>query len=414
MIKSSPSSDLINNKLCVCKNKLNKKINFGNLPIINNYTSKINLKKYPVIISQCEKCQLIHLKYTIPDKLLFPSNYSYLSGNSKEKIDNFKSILHKIEKFSKKSDPKILDIGSNDGSFLELVKNKYSKVLGIEPTNCADITINKRIDTIKSPLNFQLAKKIVNKYSKFDFIIGTNILAHTNNIGGILKSIKLLLNKKGLSIIEVQYLYDLISQKGFDSIHHEHTAYFTLSSIIKVMKNFDLYIFDAEKLSVHGGILRVYVSPNKKKIRKRLKKILNKENDKKIFTKLKKLNQFRKKFNYKIKKLLINLKKNKKKIYGIGAAPRSCVFLNSCNITNKQVNLVGEVPQSIKCNKYIPGTNIIVRDENKIITDKPDYVIILAWHLVKIITTLLTQRGYEGSFIVPLPNLKILKGKKPS
>ena len=414
MIKSSPSSDLINNKLCVCKNKLNKKINFGNLPIVNNYTSKINLKKYPVIISQCEKCQLIHLKYTLPDKLLFPSNYSYLSGHSKEKINNFKSILRKIEKFSKKNDPKILDIGSNDGAFLELVKNKYSKVLGIEPTNCADITINKRIDTIKSPLNFQLAKKIVNKYSKFDFIIATNILAHTNNIGGILKSIKLLLNKKGLSIIEVQNLYDLISQKGFDSIHHEHTAYFTLSSIIKVMKNFDLYIFDAEKLSVHGGILRVYVSPNKKKIRKRLKKILNKENDKKIFTKLKKLNQFRKKYNYEIKKFLINLKKNKKKIYGVGAAPRACVLLNSCNITNKQVNLIGEVPQSIKCNKYVPGTNIMVKNENKIITDKPDYVIILAWHLVKIMTTLLTQRGYEGSFIVPLPNLKILKGKKPS
>ena len=414
MIKSSPSSDLINNKLCVCKNKLNKKINFGNLPIVNNYTSKINLKKYPVIISQCEKCQLIHLKYTLPDKLLFPSNYSYLSGHSKEKINNFKSILHKIEKFSKKNDPKILDIGSNDGAFLELVKNKYSKVLGIEPTNCADIAINKRIDTIKSPLNFQLAKKIVNKYSKFDFIIATNILAHTNNIGGILKSIKLLLNKKGLSIIEVQNLYDLISQKGFDSIHHEHTAYFTLSSIMKVMKNFDLYIFDAEKLSVHGGILRVYVSPNKKKIRKRLKKILNKENDKKIFTKLKKLNQFRKKFNYEIKKLLINLKKNKKKIYGVGAAPRACVFLNSCNITNKQVNLIGEVPQSIKCNKYVPGTNIIVKNENKIITDKPDYVIILAWHLVKIITTLLTQKGYEGSYIVPLPSLRIIKGKKIS
>ena len=90
------------------------------------------------------------------------------------------------------------------------------------------------------------------------------------------------------------------------------------------------------------------------------------------------------------------------------------MFLNSCNITNKQVNLIGEVPQSIKCNKYVPGTNIMVKNENKIITDKPDYVIILAWHLVKIITTLLTQRGYEGSFIVPLPNLKILKGKKPS
>ena len=108
------------------------------------------------------------------------------------------------------------------------------------------------------------------------------------------------------------------------------------------------------------------------------------------------------------------MKKNKKKIYGVGAAPRACVFLNSCNITNKQVNLIGEVPQSIKCNKYVPGTNIMVKNENKIITDKPDYVIIFAWHLVKIITTLLTQKGYEGSYIVPLPSLRIIKGKKIS
>jgi len=414
MIKSPYSPDIINNKLCVCKNKLSKKINFGNLPLINNYTNKINLKKYPVAVSQCEKCKLINLKYSIPDKLLFPSNYSYLSGNSKEKIENFKSILYKIEKFSKKKDPRILDIGSNDGSFLELAKNKYQKVLGIEPTNCANIAINKGINTIKSPLNLKLAKKIVNKYSKFDFIIGTNVLPLTNNTEGILKSIKLLLDKKGLSIIEVQYLYDLISQGGFDSFHHEHTSYFTLSSIIKVMEKYNLYVFDAEKLSVHGGILRVYVSSNKKKLSKRLEKILNKENDKKIFNKLKKLNQFRKKFNYKIKKLLVNLKKKKKKIYGIGAAPRACVLLNSCNITNRQVDLVGEVSQSMKCNKYIPGTNIIVKDENKIITDKPDYVIILAWHLVKRITTLLTEKGYKGSFIVPLPNLRIFKGKKIS
>ena len=54
----------------------------------------------------------------------------------------------------------------------------------------------------------------------------------------------------------------------------------------------------------------------------------------------------------------------------------------------------------------------MVKDENKIITDKPDYVIILAWHLVKRITTLLTEKGYKGFFIVPLPNLRIFKGKK--
>ena len=96
-------------------------------------------------------------------------------------------------------------------------------------------------------------------------------------------------------------------------------------------------------------------------------------------------------------------------IYGMGAAPRACVMINSCNLRKNEIKLIGEVSQSLKCNKYVPGTDIMVKDENKIITDKPDYVIILAWHLKKRIIKLLKNRGYKGDFIVPLPKLKILK-----
>ena len=414
MIKKYNQKGIIIRTNCICNNELKRKINFGNLPLINNYKTKKNLIKYPVVICQCENCLLIQLKYSVSDKFLFPNNYSYLSGNSQEKLNNFKSILGKIQNFSKKNNPKILDIGSNDGSFLNLIKNKYSNILGIEPTNSADIAINRGIEIIKRSLNFYLAKKIVNKYSKFDFIVATNILAQTNNLDEILKSIKLLLNKKGLLIIEVQYLYDLLDQKGFDSFHHEHIQYYTFSSIIKVLENYSLYVFDAERLSVHGGMIRVYVASSKTVFSKRLKKILKKENDKKILNKIKILNLFRKQFKHKIKKFLRDLRKQKKKIYGIGAAPRSCVLLNSSNITNREISLIGEVPQSLKCNKYVPGTNIIVKDENKIITDKPDYLVILAWHLEKQMRKLFSLKGYKGRFIVPLPKLKVLKGKKLS
>ena len=87
-------------------------------------------------------------------------------------------------------------------------------------------------------------------------------------------------------------------------------------------------------------------------------------------------------------------------------------MLNSCNLTRYEIDLVGEVPQSLKCNKYIPGTDIMVMNENKIISDKPDYVIILAGHLKKRIINLLLKKGYKGNFIIPLPNIKILEGKK--
>ena len=409
MKKKHLQKTIINRKVCICKNKLKQKINFGNLPLINNYTIKKNLKKYPTIISQCQNCLLIQLKYSVPDKLLFPNNYSYLSGNSKEKINNFISILAKIKKTSKKKNPQILDIGSNDGSFLEIVKKKYPKVLGVEPTNTARNAIKKGINTIKKSLNFKLAKKILNKYSKFDFIIASNFFAQTNNLKEILKSIKLILDKKGLLIVEVQYLYELLLQKGFDSFHHEHIAYYTLSSITKLLEKYNLYVFDAEKLKVHGGMLRVYISLNKKPITKKMKKILASENDRNIINKIKNLNLFRIKFSNKLNKFFYNLKKKGKKIYGMGAAPRACVMLNSANLTKNEIDLVGEVSKSLKCNKYVPGTNIMVRNEKKIIKDKPDYVVILAWHLKRRIINLLLKKGYKGNFIIPLPILKVIK-----
>ena len=227
---------IINRKLCICKNNLKYKINFGDLPLINNYKKKKNLHKYPTIITQCKKCLLIQLKYSISDKLLFPNNYSYLSGNSKEKINNFQSLVFKIKKISNQSKLQILDIGSNDGSFLALAKKSGIQVLGVEPTNTAKISINKNVNTIKKHLNLKLAKKILKKYSKFDFIVANNFFAQTNNLIEIIKSIKLILKKEGTLIIEVQYLYDLLYQKGFDSFHHEHIAYYTTSSILKLLK----------------------------------------------------------------------------------------------------------------------------------------------------------------------------------
>ena len=124
MTKKDLQKKIINRKTCICKNNLREKINFGNLPLVNNYSKKKKLTKYPTVICQCTVCNLIQLKYSVPDKILFPNNYSYLSGNSKEKIDNFNSLITKLKKISKGGNSKILDIGSNDGSFLNLAKKK--------------------------------------------------------------------------------------------------------------------------------------------------------------------------------------------------------------------------------------------------------------------------------------------------
>jgi len=398
--------NLIIKKNCLCGGKLKKRINFNKLPIINHF-KKIKTAKYPTVITQCSKCLLIQLKYSVIDELIFPKNYSYLSGDSKEKIDSYKLLISKIKSKNKIKKPTILDIGGNDGSLMGIAKQNGFEVLNIEPTDTAKISKKNKIKTSQVKFNLIEAKNLYQKGNKFDFIVSTNFFAHTNNLEEVIKGTKLILKKNGTIILEIQYLYNLLKKNGFDSFHQDHKYYYSLNSLTKIFKVFDLNIYDAEFVKNNQEILRVYISAIDKKNSKKLKKIIKNENDKIIFKKVLKLNNFRKNYLLEFKKIINKFVNKNKTIYALSAAPRGCVLLNAANFSKKDIKMVGEVSNSFKINKYIPGTDIIIKDENRIIKDQPDFVIILAWHLKKRLIRNLVKNGFKGKFIIPLPKLKI-------
>ena len=114
-------------------------------------------------------------------------------------------------------------------------------------------------------------------------------------------------------------------------------------------------------------------------------------------------------FNKSLKNLIKNINSNKKTIVGLGAAPRSCVLINSVNLNSKYIKFIGEVPNSLKCNKYMPGTDILVKNENLILKLNIDYILILAWHLKSRMIKIFKKNKFKGKFIVPLPKLSIFK-----
>ena len=88
-------------------------------------------------------------------------------------------------------------------------------------------------------------------------------------------SMKKLLKPDGKIIIEVQYLLKTIKDLTFDNIYHEHTNYWSITSLNKFFKNLNLRIFDVEEINTHGGSIRVYVSQeNDIEINKSVKKYL--------------------------------------------------------------------------------------------------------------------------------------------
>ena len=177
---------------CYCgSSNFFKNIDFGIIPLnINNYNYKKKINKQRVVVSICKNCTLVQLRNPINKKKLFPKNYSYHSGNSQEKIKNFKSILDEIKKINPSYKLKILDVGSNDNSFVNLSNKKYIYTYGIEPTDTYKINNFHKNKIYNNFLSYRFAKKI---NLKFDFIVACNILGHTQDLFQLVRGIKFLI-----------------------------------------------------------------------------------------------------------------------------------------------------------------------------------------------------------------------------
>jgi len=273
----------------------------------------------------------------------------------------------------------ILDIGSNDGIALKPFKDLgFKNLLGIEPAkNLANLANKDKIKTF----NGFLEKKNLKKIKKnADIILASNVFAHSDKLKEMAECMFAILSKKGIIIIEIQYLLNTLKDLTFDNIYHEHYNYWSLTSLKNFFTQFESTIFRVEKINTHGGSLRIYVKKGQKiKIEKNVKDILKEEENfglKKVETYKKfgeKVYQIRKNVIKNLKKL----KKTNKTIIGYGSPAKATTALNFFGLTN-EIDFVVE-DNKLKHGKFIPGVKIKIKHKSSIPKNK-SIILVLAWN----------------------------------
>ena len=404
-------------KCRICKRNIsNYFCDLGFTPLANSYLkNELSIKKersYPLKVFYCKSCYLPQLPEHVLVKNIF-SNYDYFSSFSKSWIEHSKKFVDKIIKqYALNKNDKICEVASNDGYLLQFFKKKGFEILGIEPAvNIANIAIKKKIPTVKSFFNYKSAKEIKKKYGVQNLIICNNVYAHVPDILDFTKGLKELISKNGIITIEFPHFLNLVLKNQFDTIYHEHFSYLSLHSVSKILKKFNLVIFKVEKLTTHGGSLRIYVKNkeyHKIKIDKSFRTMYRQEVRSYIF-KNKKMLQFQKKLNL-IKEnfinLLIDLKLKKKKIVAYGAAAKGNTFLNYCNIGDSLIDFVVDKNPS-KVGKFLPGSHLKIFPVDKLKKFKPNYIIILPWNIKNEIIKQVKLSKLKTKFITAIPNISI-------
>jgi SAM-dependent methyltransferase len=395
-------------RICFSKNLVTI-IDLKDQPPANSLRSSIKKKliKIPLKLLFCRSCKTLQISATVDPKFLF-EQYVWVSGTSKvakEYANKFSSRL--IRRFKKKG-PSVLEIASNDGTFLKPFKEKYNcEVLGVDPAkNIGKIANKSGIKTLVNFFNYNTALNISKNYQNFDIIFARNVIPHVKNIHEIIKSINLLLDNDGIVAIEFHYAKIILDELHYDSIYHEHLFYFTIKTLSDLFAKYKLFAFDVDKSPISGGSLVLYFSKLKRKKSHKLIFYLNIENKNNINS-LEKVKKFSYSATKHSKKFydLINKNSKKKKIIAYGASARSSTLLNFSRLNNKQIDFILD-KNPLKHNKYTPGSNILIKNPVKKIKEilKEKIILILSWNFKKEICNDLKLIGYKGKFIIPLPN----------
>ena len=359
----------------------------------------------------CENCTLVQIKEEVRPEVLFCDDYPYYSSVSKSLMEHFRrSALDVIEKRTLGAKSFVVEAASNDGYMLKNFVEKGIKVLGIDPADGPAAVANKNgVRTINTFFGKELAENLAKEEGKADVFLANNVVAHVADLNGFVAGIKAILKNDGLVVIESPYLMDLLDHTEFDTIYHQHLCYYSVTSLQNLFNRHGLYINDFNHVSIHGGTLRLFIETHKDYSSSVVKYM---EREAKLgIDKVSFYIDFTKKID-KLKTdliaLLEDLKSQGKRIVGYGAAAKGNTFMSYIGIDDKYLDYIVDLSQ-YKQGLYFSGNHLPIVSPDKLVEDKPDYALILAWNFSKeIISQQEKYRELGGKFIVPIPELKII------
>jgi len=401
----------------VCDSQNLKSILFvGFIPPVNTMPVVGTLAEeqpaYPLEMIRCSDCGLVQIGLEVAPQILFPESYPYLSGSTRILRTNFADLRSESEALLGLDKQRlVIDIGSNDGTLLSNFKEAGYPVLGIDPSQAADVANSRGIETIKTYFSRDTAQRIAAERGQAQLVTAANVFAHIGNVHSLVEGIVDLLGPDGVFISESHYLLDLVETVQYDTIYHEHLRYYALGSLKYLLAQHGLEVFDVRRIPTHGGSIRVYAArkgerPVQPSVAERLADEAAKGlddgsgleafRDRVILSKLE------------LHALLAPLKRAGARIFGIGAPSRASTLINYVGIDDGILDAVMEVSTSHKLNKYIPGTRIPVLDEKMLYEEQPDYALLLSWHIADELAVNLRKGGFKGRFIAPLPEPRII------
>ena len=390
-------------------------ISLGRTPLANALLTADQLDQpeptYPLDLAFCPRCTLVQITETVPPEKLF-TDYVYFSSFSDTAVLSAKELAQRLAALRSLGPSSLVaEIASNDGYLLQHYRDLGVPVLGIEPSaNIAQVAELKGIRTRCAFFGRRLADELRAEGFRADVVHANNVLAHVADLNGVVTGLFTLLGPDGLAVIEVPYVRDLIEKCEFDTIYHEHLCYFSLAALDGLFARHGLQVSDVEKIPLHGGSLRLFVTvrgaPSSAVVHdlrdvERAAGMLELAFYRDLAARTETLRG-------ELVPLLRRLKSKGMRLAAYGASAKGSTLLNVFGIGADVLDFVVD-RSTVKQGRFTPGTHLPILPPEALTERRPDYVLLLTWNFAdEILAQQAAYRRQGGRFIIPVPVPRVL------
>ncbi len=395
--------------------RLHPVIDLGLQPLANNLLKPGDEAgpepKFPLEVQVCADCWLMQITHIVPPVTLF-SDYVYFSSFSDQMLKHARHAAHRYVG-EKKLDASsfVIEVASNDGYLLKNFVQAGVPCLGFEPAaNIAEVARANGVDTHCEFFGEQSAAALKATRGPADLILGNNVFAHAPDTNDFVAGLKGLLKPDGWVVLEFPYGVEMIDKVEFDTIYHEHVFYFTLTALMPLFVRHGLEIFQVERLSIHGGSLRVFAchqgaeSPHDSVLR-----TLQEEEAHGVST-----TGYYQRFSERAAKVKADLtaflgeqQAAGKRVAAYGASAKGSTLLNYVGEAARALEFIAD-RSTYKQGRLSPGVHVPIVAAEELAARAPDFALLLVWNFAE--EVMAQQQAYRdagGQFVIPLPVLRI-------
>ena len=376
----------------------------------DSFQKATSLPKYALELALCNDCGHAFLPLVVAPEESY-GDYFFETSDSPGLSDSMQRLAEQLWRDCSKSNYNyVLDIGSNDGTWLQHFKNLGASVLGIEPSpRHAQEATARGVETINGYFSIQSASEIRKEFGAPSLITANFVTANVPDLLNFFEGLKDLSDDNTTIAILTGYHPDQFRVNMIDFIYHEHVSYFSCQDFINLGEKFGLDLVNICRVGLKGGSLQAIFRT--KSSRTSMSGDVDRLAQYEEWVGIRTLRWYES-INDRIKqaqnlthKFLDQIKAEK--IVGYGVSHSVTTLIYQFDLVDRIKVLTDDNPR--RQGKFAPGSGLSVISPQKVVDYKFDTVIIMAWQHDRLIKKRLRKLKYPGAVIQPLPAAEVIK-----